>query len=139
MRQSYRVIACHCSSMQDFGETTSKCTAHGPLVQQSFLLLLPDQSTAARYLIASADQINIALQGRIWFLPDQPEPLSCCEALCFIGWFATTWPRTHDFTDVSTSHWQIRYVILVWSLLIVTLQLHSVFGGKGGRSHTNNI
>jgi hypothetical protein len=123
------VIACYCCSTQDFGETTSKCTAHGPPVQQSFPPLLPHWSAAARYLIASADQINITLQGRIWFLPNQSELLSCCEALCFIGRFATTWPRTPNFTDVSTSHWQIRDAILVWSLLTVmtSLQSRSVF------------
>ncbi len=125
-----RVMACYCCSMQDFGEP-SKCTA---AVQQSFPLLLPDQSAAARYLIASADQINVTLQGRIWFLPNQSEPLSCCETLCFIGRFATTWPRTHNFTDVSTSHWQIRDAALVWSLLtvMISLQSRSVFGENMG-------
>ncbi len=126
-------IAAVCKTLEN------QATAHGPAVQQNFPLLLPDQSAAARYLIASADQINITLQGSIWFLADQPEPLSCCKALCFIGRFATTWPRTHNLTDVSTSHWQIRDAILVWSLLIVTLQLGSVCGENDGHSHMYNI
>lgn len=58
---NYRVIASYCCSAQDFGKLTSESTAHSPPVQQKSPLVLSDWSAAGRYLIASADQINVAL------------------------------------------------------------------------------